>query len=336
MAKKRIRVALVLGPGGYAGAWLVGFFFRIIRYCMHKDYGIVFIGGASVGAVIGGKIAEADNLKDMLAKCVEARRMFRAIEVKGPMAIFPFHRFSPYQRLDETAITTGIGLENLISGKLLDSGPVDAKKIVANREVVYAAGSMDEETGEPIFTTNRDKACVDDPNHLGEKIYASAAAAPFIPPKRFGEAVLGDSGEVPMENALATNPHVVIVGLPYPKKDARLPSARNTSWLQKWIAKLQRAWPFRTARMLGHLVRRLNDSVIDAAIANMKHLRACKEPASVILKYQMSVSRPSLLSYTFKEDGNDLSWAMRQGYRDAGPALVETDRLIELLVHPEE
>lgn len=315
MSETKRTAAIILGPGGYQGAWQVGALLRLVRWLLEREIEVTLISGTSVGAVNGSLLAQASRQEDLLPLSRHLAEVWRLVETYGSGVIFPLTTGTVLASLvgalfGRRSVFVGEKAERirkLLSGEFLGNKGMDWHAVVSSPIEFHVGVKNVTRNTLRTVVTNRDKDIVSRPLLLGEFVNASASVSPFYPLVEIEGEEFGDPGIVHVRQAIERNVSLAFVLLPY---CTTRPSSPPSGFPGSWV--------FRGNDDLGLMIEWANGKILHHW-ADFIDL-AGQNGTTKIVPVSMSAYRRSATGHHFAP--GDWHWARSLGWRDMGRALT--------------
>ncbi|KKU05272.1 MAG: hypothetical protein UX07_C0019G0004 [Parcubacteria group bacterium GW2011_GWA2_45_30] len=208
-------VAIIFGGGGYRGAAQVGWLKGILPELVSRNIPIGYLGGASVGALNAGKLAEARTSQELLQKLRELETTWLNVEKQGPSSVFPLNKMKMILNfIHDKPFLDGKTLWDLLYNPLLAQIPFDTAQVVQS-SIQLDIFMSDRSTGQQVIFSNRDPHIIQNPTIIAHAIVASCSISLFFPSIRIGEELFGDCGYIRLDRAIEAGCDTIIILLPY-------------------------------------------------------------------------------------------------------------------------
>lgn len=238
-------VGIIGGGGGLRGASEIGWLEDLLPYLIYtKRATIKYLGGVSVGALITGKLAEAQTPEDLLQRLREIKQIFLKIDREGPETVFPFDKLTLPKSVHKRSLLDGATLRKLVNDPLDNGRPLDVTAIVQS-PFQYDACAMNELTGQQEIFSNRDERVRKNHVLLREAIVASASISPFFPEVTINGIPYSDGMYINLARAIDAGCDTIFVLLPYREDGKEAAPADLISRIFPWIPRTF----FRTSAM---------------------------------------------------------------------------------------
>ncbi len=138
-------------------------------------------GGISMGAILSAFLAQAHTWKEMFLLLDELDAMILKLNTLGPEIIFDITtKKIVYNSRHQKSILNPYKLYSLIDGQILESRPLDPKKIIASPIPLHILATNLKDHTQETFTTRQPRV-IGRPHIIRDIVVASASLPPFFP-----------------------------------------------------------------------------------------------------------------------------------------------------------
>lgn len=214
----RDKLGIIFAPGGFLGAYSVGF----AKAVSEKGIKPAYIQGSSVGALNAAMFIQEDCRTEKLES------IWDEVEKKGPSLIFNKREVPRNVLMMRNYLFSNKGLRYLVNY-------LDARKIISS-DIEFRVVVFNETTREREIFSNHEEQFRRFPEQFLEVIFASASITGIFPPVPLGGYLYSDGGVFNIKDALDFGCNRVFVFLNDPVEHEKKKGQTDRFWLRMTLA----------------------------------------------------------------------------------------------------